>query len=169
MGESKAVWGGFVVPCRLRWRLCLTFFLSCFRSWIEDLLNRETRGGKRCGKRRCYGLCCGGFRCCKKGWTCRYMNNIRRHTCIPWALIRRNLLIATSLWCHKGHAQWRLLQNDVYVSESFPNFTDENNLIYQCFQNLIFMKLQKTYIKYTILGRIALDGFKYWSFIFFLC
>ena len=58
-----------------------------YRDWLDQLLpSREVRGSKRCGKmRHCWGVCCGGMRCCKKGWSCRYMNNIRIYTCIPWS------------------------------------------------------------------------------------
>merc|ERR1712004_89610 len=48
--------------------------------------NRRLRDsqGRMCLKRLCgRGTCCGGKRCCKKGWSCRYMSNIRFYTCIP--------------------------------------------------------------------------------------
>lgn len=42
--------------------------------------------GRRCGGRFCLGTCCGKNGCCRKGWTCRYMPNLRDFYCIPWFL-----------------------------------------------------------------------------------
>ncbi len=58
---------------------------------VDDLVER---GAEKCGRTRyCYEHCCGYFgQCCKKGWRCKYVYQIRSFICSPWRKRRKQIL-----------------------------------------------------------------------------